>query len=253
MRFLAGLYLIVFGFVWVWQLKSSSPGAVFFDSLLLAQIFGYVSFFFGMFSISPKLWSWREGKEGTVMAAINHLLRGSWYGAGGVMSLMGLGLIGAAVLLMSVAGAATSALMIFTGIVYAIGGISLIRTPMTYQNQQNISRRNNDPTNLVLRIARGHRGRVTPTEIATESTLTVHDAKNILDGLAADGFCEERVSEAGSSFYYFAEFSGEFAKRDIMESQPTSFDHDTAFDFGANASNQAAQHQHHHHASQKKH
>jgi len=86
MRFFTGLYLLIFGFVRVWQLSPNSIGTKVFLSHDLAMAFGMLSFAFGLFSVSPKLWAWRDAEEGTTMANINQLLRGSWYGIGGLMT-----------------------------------------------------------------------------------------------------------------------------------------------------------------------
>ena len=224
MRFLTGIYLLVFGFVWVWMLDDKGAWNSVFPSLELAQAFGLLSFALGVFSISPRLWAWREAEEGTLMANLNQLLRGSWYGVGGVMALMGLGMLGLGMVMFKTIGAAAAFLAVLTGLVYAIGGAALVRAPMLHQSARQALAHRADPTNLVLRVARAAQGRVTPTEIAAETHLDVRQAAKLLATLRAEGFCEERVSEHGTSFFYFPEFASPGAKRDLFEDGPMTLD-----------------------------
>lgn len=243
MRFFTGLYLLIFGFVWVWQLAPNSTGAKIFLSHDIAMAFGMLSFAFGLFSVSPKLWAWKDAEEGTMMANINQLLRGSWYGIGGLMALMGLGMLACAILFLKQIGAPASFLFVMTGLVYGVGGASLVRAPMVHKGQDRLSGKRSEATNHVLRVARRHAGRVTATEIATETNLDVREAAKLLATLASEGFCEERVSGQGSSFYYFPEFASPDAKRDMFEDDHMSFNHEPRQDVVLGHESQAQQQQ----------
>lgn len=226
MRFVTGLYLLIFGFVWVWQLSPNSMGAKIFLSHDLAMAFGMLSFAFGLFSVSPKLWAWKDAEEGTALANVNQLLRGSWYGIGGLMALMSLGMLACAILFLKQIGPLASFLFVMTGLVYGVGGAALLRAPMVHKGPDLLSGKRSEATTHVLRVARRHAGRVTATEIATETNLDVHEAAKLLATLASKGFCEERVSGQGSSFYYFSEFASPDAKRDMLEDDHMSFNHE---------------------------
>lgn len=230
MRFLAGLYLMVFGFIWTWQLSPNSLGAKIFMSSEIAFAFGLLSFALGAFCVSPRFWAWREvdAQEESAWANINQLLRGTWYGVGGLMGLMGVGMLACAMLFLKEIGAAASFLFVLTGLVYAVGGGSLLYSPMSYMNKHAKQGPKLDGTNLVLRVAKRHQGRVTPAEVAADSNLELRQCAKILAQLASDGFCEERITQQGTSFYYFPEFASALAKRDFLDDD----EHGAALDHG---------------------
>lgn len=233
MRFLSGLYLMIFSFIWIWQLKSGSPATDLLGSLGAAKLVGFTSFFFGLFCLSPKFWTWGNSQTSSTWAAMSSAIRGSWYAVGGLMLLIGLGLMGGAIFVLEISGALMAAMMILTGIAYAIGGVGLLRAPIKHQAKQARVDRVNDPTSLVLRAAKHHRGRITPSEIAIDTHLNLNEAMGLLQEMAEQGHCEERVSDMGRSFFYFPEFANPNAKRDILDDESVVFDHEVA----------AAQHQ----------
>ncbi|ATF13747.1 MarR family transcriptional regulator [Brevibacillus sp. HB1.1] len=60
---------------------------------------------------------------------------------------------------------------------------------------------------FILSLARDQQGYVTPMDIASQSTLTIEKAQNILSKLQKDGFAELSVTEKGDILYYFAGFT----------------------------------------------
>lgn len=228
MRFLSGLYLMIFSFIWVWMLKSGSPATELLGSLAAAKMVGFASFFFGLFCLSPKLWTWGDARTSDTWAGISAAIRGSWYAVGGIMSLIGLALVGGAIFVLGTSGPLMAALMIFTGIAYGMGGVGLIRSPLDYQAKQTRIDRVNDPTSLVLRAAKHHRGRITPSEIAIDTHLNLSEATDLLMRMAEQRHCEERVSDQGRSFFYFPEFANPHSKRDILDDDGVVFDHEVA-------------------------
>jgi hypothetical protein len=64
----------------------------------------------------------------------------------------------------------------------------------------------------VLRLARSHKGRVTPVEIATDAGISLEMAKEELERLMKAGACSLDVSEAGILVFRFAEFEDATAK-----------------------------------------
>ncbi|MCC6809685.1 MAG: hypothetical protein IT381_19815 [Deltaproteobacteria bacterium] len=60
--------------------------------------------------------------------------------------------------------------------------------------------------NMILRIAKEHKGRITAAEVLAETTLDLEEVKRTLDELAYAGACQLIVSEKGTQVYYFAEF-----------------------------------------------
>lgn len=228
MRFLSGLYLMIFSFVWIWQLKSGSPATDLLGSLMAAKMVGFASFFFGLFCLSPKFWTWGDPQSQGAWAAISAALRGSWYAVGGIMLLLGLGLMGGSIFVLGISGAVMAAMMILTGIAYAAGGVGLLRAPIAHQAKQARVTRANDPTSLVLRAAKHHQGRLTASEIAIETHLNINEARDILQGMSAQGHCEERVSNMGRSFFFFPEFANPNAKRDILDDEHVVFDHEVS-------------------------
>ena len=72
-------------------------------------------------------------------------------------------------------------------------------------------------SNLILRVARDRKGRITPAEVAAETTISIRQAKVELDKLVEDGFCQELVGESGVIVYRFPEFESTDAKRDVLD------------------------------------
>ncbi|MFA4133016.1 MULTISPECIES: MarR family transcriptional regulator [unclassified Brevibacillus] len=60
---------------------------------------------------------------------------------------------------------------------------------------------------LILSLARDQQGYVTAADIASQSTLTIEKAQNILSKLQKDGFADLSVTEKGDILYYFEGFS----------------------------------------------
>ncbi|MDM8515145.1 hypothetical protein QUF76_03010 [Desulfobacterales bacterium HSG16] len=55
----------------------------------------------------------------------------------------------------------------------------------------------------ILRLITQKGGRVTPFEIASETSLTIEEAKNTLDNMCENGFGQLQVADTGSTIYVF--------------------------------------------------
>jgi hypothetical protein len=58
----------------------------------------------------------------------------------------------------------------------------------------------------VLRAASERGGRLSVGEVALRTTLSVDDARSVLEGLATRGFCQRRPGPDGAVTYWFADF-----------------------------------------------
>lgn len=58
----------------------------------------------------------------------------------------------------------------------------------------------------ILRIAKAEQGRVTPTMIALNSSLSVEEAEKILEDMVKKGYASMRVTNSGRIEYEFPEF-----------------------------------------------
>ena len=74
-----------------------------------------------------------------------------------------------------------------------------------------------DISQTVLRVARSHRGRVTPAEVAAEVKVSIDDARAELDRLVEQNYCQQIVGSTGLMVYFFPEFESASAKQDILE------------------------------------
>ena len=63
-----------------------------------------------------------------------------------------------------------------------------------------------DPQKEVLRIARQHRGRVTATLVALDTSLSVAESEHALDEMARNGYASISVADDGRVEYEFREF-----------------------------------------------
>jgi hypothetical protein len=68
----------------------------------------------------------------------------------------------------------------------------------------------------VLRLAKQHKGRVTPVEIATDAGIPLETAKTELERLTSVGACQLEVSEAGMLVFRFPEFEDVTAKNQLI-------------------------------------
>ncbi|AWX56348.1 MarR family transcriptional regulator [Brevibacillus brevis] len=59
----------------------------------------------------------------------------------------------------------------------------------------------------ILSVARDQQGYVTAADIASQSTLTIQKAQDILSKLQKKGFADLSVTEKGDILYYFAGFT----------------------------------------------
>jgi hypothetical protein len=64
-----------------------------------------------------------------------------------------------------------------------------------------------DREKTILRVARANGGFVTPGEAALEGDMTVDEARNLLEKMAAKGNAEMRVRSSGVVVYFFPEFA----------------------------------------------
>lgn len=233
LRIIAGMALLFIGGL---MLAFLGPGSMleeaFFGRYWAAQVFSMSVFFAGVFHMLPRPWAWGESKAGPV----RRLMRGMW----GMIS----GLTGMAAL----------ALFILAGLDITSGSWEIallegmIGAPMLFASaeqlrhiwlkreaelEQEDSGDSVAASNIILRIARHHCGRITPAEVAASSQLHYKDAAAHLHEMSDDGICAPQVNEHGALFFFFAEFADPAAKRDILESAPTNssdvvFDHDSA-------------------------
>lgn len=60
----------------------------------------------------------------------------------------------------------------------------------------------------VLRVARREGGEVSPAQVAVDSSMSIDDARLILDQLAERGFCRRDVRPNGAAVYRFPDFLG---------------------------------------------
>ena len=70
-----------------------------------------------------------------------------------------------------------------------------------------------DPEHEVLRIARAQGGRVTPSLVAVETSLSLAVAERVLDGMARSGHATVAVTDDGRVEYEFREFLPPAARR----------------------------------------
>ena len=70
---------------------------------------------------------------------------------------------------------------------------------------------------LVLRIAAARGGKVTPEEVAMETSLTVEDAQKLLEELCTQGAGQLQVTDQGGLVYVFSGLLSE-AERDSAQS-----------------------------------
>jgi TM2 domain-containing membrane protein YozV len=59
---------------------------------------------------------------------------------------------------------------------------------------------------VILKLAQGNGGRVTPVQVAAASDWSLDEAQKALDGLVRRRVCEIRVAKSGTVVYHFAEF-----------------------------------------------
>jgi len=66
----------------------------------------------------------------------------------------------------------------------------------------------------ILKAARDHKGVITPSQVAVEGHYDLETCRKELERLTAKGFCEMRVTTAGTVVFRFADFSQD-AKDDL--------------------------------------
>jgi TM2 domain-containing membrane protein YozV len=59
----------------------------------------------------------------------------------------------------------------------------------------------------VLRIAKENMGLVSASEVALAGNVGLDEARNLLERLTANGFCEMRIRKSGTIAYYFPDFT----------------------------------------------
>jgi hypothetical protein len=215
-RLIAGGVLLLTGFIWIAASDSGTPQDI--------AIAGYVVFFAGLFHCLPRIWDW--GEE---VGPIRALLRGLWALVSAVTALMGVGLMILAAIDINALGIPMAVLEVFVGGTSLIASADQLHRIWTSRDKQISAKRaatsgQEDASNLILRAAKSHQGRLTAAEIAAATSLHYKVAAQHLAEMAADGLCEERVGQTGTSFYYFAEFANPHGKRDILEDDVV-FDH----------------------------
>ena len=222
MRFVAGGLLLIMSMIVLGTLKPDGPLAEVMRGYAVAQGFGFFSFAAGVFCMLPRFWEWRRADPGAPVSGLVRFFQGTWTAFGALMMIVGLVFLGGAAWMIKGQEVALAIFGALVGLNYMAASALTVQPVWAQMGARPAPKKNLD-TNKVLRMARAHKGRITPTEIAAQSTFTVHEAAAILKQLAADGFCEERVSELGSSFFLFPEFASPAAKRDLFEEDEVIF------------------------------
>lgn len=65
---------------------------------------------------------------------------------------------------------------------------------------------------MVLELAASKSGRITPAEIAMETSLTANESQALLDALCQQGIAETQITENGSIVYVFTGLISESEK-----------------------------------------
>jgi|AP45_3_1055517.scaffolds.fasta_scaffold53183_2 hypothetical protein len=215
-RLIAGAALLLTGFIWIAASDSGTP-----QDIALA---GYVVFFTGLFHCLPRIWDW--GEE---VGPIRAVLRALWALVSSVTALMGVGLMILAAIDITAIGIPMAILEVFVGGTSLIASADQLHRIWTSRDKQISEKRassseQEDASNLILRAAKSHQGRLTAAEIAAATNLHYKVAAKHLEEMAEDGLCEACVGQTGTTFYYFAEFANPNGKRDILEDD-VIFDH----------------------------
>lgn len=217
LRILAGFTLLGIGALMMVFLE---PGSLleeaFFGLEWAAQLFSLAVFFTGVFHVMPRPWAWGNTKAGPV----RRLARGLWALISGVGAVAALALFGLAGLDIMTGGWQIALLELLIGTLTLFASAEQLRNVWLRREAELADE---DPaqqaavSNVILRIARQHGGRITPAEVAASSNLHYRDAAAHLQEMADDGICAPQVNEHGGLFFYFAEFANPGAKRDILD------------------------------------
>jgi len=70
--------------------------------------------------------------------------------------------------------------------------------------------------NLIHRVAKAHKGRITAAEVLAETTLQLDLVTHTLDELTLAGSCQLVVGQKGTQVYYFPEFEDDGAKDELV-------------------------------------
>ncbi|MEL6178844.1 MAG: hypothetical protein AAFS10_07815 [Myxococcota bacterium] len=222
-KVLAGMYLILTSMIWLSVIKPWSSIMTVFSHIDWARGVGYACFAIGVFFLLPQIWMWRSSQKGIWTRRFNITLRNLWGGGGALIALAGLVLMFGALGLLESSQWVYALLGVMTGAVSLAGGTATLHGVWANSLEKDGSQHSKearpgvDPSNLVLRVARKHRGRLTAPEVAAESDMHYKEAARVLETMAADGVCEACVSEGGTTFYLFREFAEPGTKRDIFE------------------------------------
>lgn len=92
----------------------------------------------------------------------------------------------------------------FVGLAPTIEGLLALRRVRA--ERANDVPRQPDPEHEVLRIARAHGGRITPSVVAVQSLMSLAEAERVLDGMARGGHATLAVTDDGRVEYEFREF-----------------------------------------------
>lgn len=219
-RVLAGVYLLIASMVWLALLGPKGAEISAMGGLLAARIFGYACFSFGIFVLLPRIWAWRDDRLGLWTRRFNNSLRTIWSLGGALLLLLGLGMMGFGALQLEASLYLLAVFLVFTGGALVLGGgaqLHAVWRSLKPRIKKAPEVDGVDATNLVLRLAREHQGRLSASEVAADTSLHYKKAAQVLEAMARDNVCRACVSEAGTTFYLFPEFAGPTAKRDILE------------------------------------
>jgi len=229
MNIMAGLLLALIGFVGLVFQGSGSDIEQVLGSAQLAYLAGVATFLMGVFHLLPRPWRW-----GNTMTPFKRVLRQGWGIISALTGLAGLGLIIDAAIFVQSFPPGFVAVEILTGGGLILGAAGQLRQVWLSREKELADAGppgQADETNVLLRIARAHSGRLTPGEVAAASNMHYRRAAELLEVMAADGVCQARVNAEGTTFYLFPEFAGAAGKRDIMENNEVVFDHETEKEF----------------------
>ena len=178
----------------------------------------------GLFHCLPQVWSWGEQ-----IGPMRAVLRAVWAIVSAVTGLIGLALMVVAAVRMQQHGIPAAVLEILVGGASVVASADQMRRIWISHDQQVSKRKEETPeqrdaSNLILRLARHHKGRLTAAEVAASSDLHYKLASLALEEMAEDGICEVKIGEGGATFYFFPEFASPGLKRDILEEHAFDFD-----------------------------
>ncbi|MBN1697112.1 MAG: hypothetical protein JW881_06335 [Spirochaetales bacterium] len=107
--------------------------------------------------------------------------------------------------------------LVFVGLIPLMTGLRKLMTAKKLSVGTDNKTRLADREKEVLRVASGHGGQVTVLQIAHETTLSIEDARAVLDGMVNKGYVQLLVDDNGLLRYEFPDFLNSKKKDEITE------------------------------------